>query len=359
MKKKQYHGPEKPYSYLIDNIKAILIFLVVFNHLIAFALVKNDEIARHVWYAITIFHMPAFIFVSGYLSKNHQDQLKNFQHLMIPYILGYTLTWAATVWASGGMDYDLLRPSGTAMWYVLALFVYRCTIEALGKFRFAVPLTILLALWAGTRPEVSTYLSVSRIIVFTPFFIAGYLWSSDTTKWVRGFHGKLILLVLSIGMLVVIPVYMINQKIPVDLLRENHTYLMSGVSVQTGLILRMLMYLTSFTVIITLFALLPDRKLITTFIGRNTMSVYFLHYPLLIVFNGLRLLRIPQIMNLPGCLLLSLVLVLLLGCPPVHWLYSFFMYIVSRIFFKKRKATETDDVFLQDEYDNDDYMFYV
>ena len=46
-----------PYSYLVDNIKVLLIFLVVFNHLIAFQLVKADIVVRYVWYAITIFHM--------------------------------------------------------------------------------------------------------------------------------------------------------------------------------------------------------------------------------------------------------------------------------------------------------------
>ena len=57
-----------PYSYLVDNIKVLLIFLVVFNHLIAFQLVKVDVVVRYVWYAITIFHMTAFVFMSGYLS---------------------------------------------------------------------------------------------------------------------------------------------------------------------------------------------------------------------------------------------------------------------------------------------------
>ena len=33
-----------PYSYLVDNIKVVLIFLVVFNHLIAFQLVKVDMV---------------------------------------------------------------------------------------------------------------------------------------------------------------------------------------------------------------------------------------------------------------------------------------------------------------------------
>lgn len=65
-----------PYSYLVDNIKVLLIFLVVFNHIIAFQLVKVDMIVRYVWYAITIFHMPAFVFMSGYLSKKPQDVLE-------------------------------------------------------------------------------------------------------------------------------------------------------------------------------------------------------------------------------------------------------------------------------------------
>ena len=88
-------GQESPYSCLIDNIKVVLIFLVVFNHIIAFQLVKVDDAVRHVWYAITIFHMPAFIFVSGYLSKKPQDVLKNVKNLLIPYVLGYSLTWYA------------------------------------------------------------------------------------------------------------------------------------------------------------------------------------------------------------------------------------------------------------------------
>ena len=131
-----------PYSYLVDNIKVLLIFLVVFNHIIAFQLVKVDVIVRYVWYAITIFHMPAFVFMSGYLSKKPQDVLKNVKNLLIPYILGYSLTWYAYIWTGRSMDYELLRPSGTVMWYVLALFIYRLTIEALGKIRFIVPLSI-------------------------------------------------------------------------------------------------------------------------------------------------------------------------------------------------------------------------
>ena len=39
---------EIPYSYLVDNIKIFLIFLVVFNHIIAFNLVKIDMVVRYI-----------------------------------------------------------------------------------------------------------------------------------------------------------------------------------------------------------------------------------------------------------------------------------------------------------------------
>ena len=131
-----------PYSYLIDNIKVFLIFLVVFNHLIAMALIRQSEVYRHVWYAITIFHMPAFVFVSGYLSKHPQNQMKNFRNLLMPYILGYTMSWFTYNWNGQHMDFELLRPSGTVMWYLLALFFYRLTIEAFSRIRLIVPASI-------------------------------------------------------------------------------------------------------------------------------------------------------------------------------------------------------------------------
>mgnify|MGYP000632869537 FL=1 len=132
---------------------------------------------------ITIFHMPAFIFISGYLSKKPQDVLKNVKNLLIPYILGYSLTWYAYIWTGRSMDYELLRPSGTVMWYVLALFIYRLTIEALGKIRFIVPLSIIFALWAGTRPEFTTYLSSSRIVVFFRFLWQAICGRVITQTW--------------------------------------------------------------------------------------------------------------------------------------------------------------------------------
>ena len=331
-----------PYSYLVDNIKVVLIFLVVFNHLIAFQLVKVDMVVRYVWYGITIFHMPAFIFISGYLSKKPQDVLKNVKNLLIPYILGYSLTWYAYIWTGRSMDYELLRPSGTVMWYVLALFIYRLTIEALGKIRFIVPLSIIFALWAGTRPEFTTYLSSSRIVVFFPFFVAGYLWKSDYTKIVRKFKGKWVLVPISGLLLYGIPNFMIANEMPVDILRGNHSYQVSGMDDVTGMLIRLLMYLVSFVLVLTFLALIPDVKLPVTFVGRNTMGIYFFHYPIMIIMNGLYILMLPAMNNVWVLLGVSLVFVLVLGSLPVDLLYTGVLNLIAFILIKKLL---TEDVY--------------
>ena len=345
-----------PYSYLVDNIKVVLIFLVVFNHLIAFQLVKVDMVVRYVWYGITIFHMPAFIFISGYLSKKPQDVLKNVKNLLIPYILGYSLTWYAYIWTGRSMDYELLRPSGTVMWYVLALFIYRLTIEALGKIRFIVPLSIIFALWAGTRPEFTTYLSSSRIVVFFPLFVAGYLWKSDYTDVVRKFKGKWILILVSALLLYAVPNFMIANEIPVDIFRGNHTYQLSGMDDITGMLIRLLMYLVSFVMVLTFLALIPDVKLPVTFIGRNTMGIYFFHYPIMIIMNGLYILMlplsIPQMLNVWVLFGVSWVLVLILGSKPVSFLYGGVLNLLTFILFKREKQVQDEG--LEDEYDEDD-----
>ena len=344
--------PAVPYSYLIDNIKVLLIFLVVFNHLIAFRLVKVDVVVRYIWYAITIFHMPAFIFISGYLSKKPQNVMKNVKNLLIPYILGYTLTWYSQIWLGKSVDYELLRPTGTVMWYVLALFVYRLTIEALGKMRFIVPLSIIFALWAGTRPEFTTYLSSSRIVVFFPFFVAGYLWKSDYIRAVRKFKGKWMLLPVCAVLLWAVPHYMISNSMPVDIFRGNHSYVLCGLSDPEGLIIRAMMYLISFFVIYTLLALMPDRKLLLTYIGRHTMGIYFFHYPIMILMNGLFILQIPQMLNVWSLLGASLVFILVLGSLPVDLLYTGALNLLTWILFKKEKTVKDEG--LEEEYDSDE-----
>ncbi|MCD8153173.1 MAG: acyltransferase family protein [Clostridiales bacterium] len=346
------------YYYLFDNMKMVLIFLVVFNHLNARALVSADTTANYIRCAINIFHMPAFIFVSGYLSKKPQDALKNVKNLLIPYVLGYSLAWYAYVYGYGHeLAYNILKPIQTPMWYLLALLFYRLTIEAVGKLRFAVPLLIVFALWAGTRAEFGNFLSVSRIVVFFPFFVAGYLWKSEYIDVVRRFRGKWILIPIAGFMLYAIPNYMISNGIPQTIFRGNSSYELCELTLQEGIILRLLVYLVSFTVILALLALLPNRKLLLSFMGRNTMTIYLFHVPIMYAMDGMGIFDTPQMMNLGAIAGLALVFSVLLGSPPVAFLYRQSLRLLGFIFFRSDRKVRDEG--LEEEYDTefDDWEF--
>ena len=53
-------------NYKYDNLKALLIFLVVFGHVLESV---PGEYRRIIYLAIYTFHMPMFIYISGYFSK--------------------------------------------------------------------------------------------------------------------------------------------------------------------------------------------------------------------------------------------------------------------------------------------------
>ena len=71
---------KKQRDYLYDNYKAFLIFLVVIGHFIEPAYTNHEFLYTLKWF-IFAFHMPAFIFISGYFSKRELTLDKQPVHL--------------------------------------------------------------------------------------------------------------------------------------------------------------------------------------------------------------------------------------------------------------------------------------
>ncbi|MBO5657209.1 MAG: acyltransferase family protein, partial [Agathobacter sp.] len=67
----------------LDNLKAILIFLVVFAHLLEDAAVFDGKVL--LYKMIYSFHMPVFIFILGYFAKFRP--MKILLHWVVPYLV--------------------------------------------------------------------------------------------------------------------------------------------------------------------------------------------------------------------------------------------------------------------------------
>src|SRR5690625_864252 len=107
-----------------DNAKIILIFLVVFGHLIQPFISASSELnTLYLW--IYTFHMPAFIFLAGFFAKgsgNKEYIINLAKKLLIPYILfqllytGYYFFIGKENWQTG-----IFYPHGP-FWFLFSLF---------------------------------------------------------------------------------------------------------------------------------------------------------------------------------------------------------------------------------------------
>lgn len=120
-------------NYLIDNSKGLLIFLVVLGHSLEF-IRKDYEVARLLYVFIYEFHMPVFVFISGYLSKNVEKGRRNaVRNFLTPFLL-FNIIWnlitlVGPLFLRGEFTelpseqaFSFFTP-GWALWYIFAMFL--------------------------------------------------------------------------------------------------------------------------------------------------------------------------------------------------------------------------------------------
>ncbi|WP_249038034.1 acyltransferase family protein [Tetragenococcus halophilus] len=66
---------EKKRDPYFDNAKFLLMILVVFGHMMQ-PFIENEQWNHDLYYTIFAFHMPAFIFISGFFAKSFDPQKK-------------------------------------------------------------------------------------------------------------------------------------------------------------------------------------------------------------------------------------------------------------------------------------------
>ena len=76
----------KERDYFFDNLKAVLIFLVVLGHFLL--PIHGESVLVVVKRLIYVFHMPLFVFVSGYRSEEHTSELQSPMYLVCRLLLG-------------------------------------------------------------------------------------------------------------------------------------------------------------------------------------------------------------------------------------------------------------------------------
>lgn len=178
-----------------DNIKGVLILFVVFGHCLYGLQSKtvNSIIVEYIYF----FHMPAFVFVSGYFSKSERSRSKNaILTLIIAYII-CMLPFMINAMVKGD-SIKIFSPYYSS-WYLLALIIWRLvTPYIINVKHILIKITIFSVLigFFETVSELSPF-AIRKVVMFYPFFIAGYLFTRETYR--KKFRNIPLVMRLSLG----------------------------------------------------------------------------------------------------------------------------------------------------------------
>ena len=171
---------------LFDFVKGVLIFLVVLAHVIR----GRGSIVYHVIYS---FHMPLFVFVSGYfalhsLSKNLQDIGKKvWGRLIIP----------ALIWSGVALVIHLVRGYDRGLWsmvmdslrdvwflYCVALlYLIGCVVFKAGRWKYLIAVLVAAFGYAAYRAPGVVYIEYFQPIRLWPLFVMGFAYHEYKQKF--------------------------------------------------------------------------------------------------------------------------------------------------------------------------------
>lgn len=266
-------------EYKYDNLKAILIFLVVFGHTIEYTQNLN-----WIFLIIYSFHMPVFVFISGYFFKGNKKSILKPISVYIVFQLIYFLVYKLIL--KDNITFNL-QPIWL-LWYIFALFVWNVIaymIKLINNktkiFGYAfLIISIVLSLICGYFDSIGRAWSVSRIITFLPFFLLGYFYRNNNIE-ILNKNSKILKCYIILAIICII--YFLS--IP----NINRIWFFGAYSYKNGgynIIFKTMTCLFSIIMIYMCTNFAPTKKTIISYIGKNTLNIYLYHGLIIKIFNS-------------------------------------------------------------------------
>ena len=162
----------------IDSIKFCLMVLVIVGHTVEIGINNSDEMLQYVWNWIYIFHMPLFVFISGYFSYKQESTQKNYSKILSLFESFLLLQFIYIVISLLlNKEIKILTPWWVS-WYLLSLIFWRIILQIvpskiLKNTKFVIITVFVIGIIAGFLPF-GRILSIQRTLSFLPFFFMGY-----------------------------------------------------------------------------------------------------------------------------------------------------------------------------------------
>ena len=273
-----------------DNYKCILILGVVLGHMYA-RFDELDNVKRLILF-IYSFHMPAFVFVSGLFAKKtiREKRWDKVIGFFLLFLLAKVGRYSYPSITSGENKFVFWNMNDVT-WYAFAMFVF-CLFTILltvackhANAAFILVISIVVSVLAGFVDRFGTFLSLSRIFAFYPFFYLGYVLEAKqvqqfvSKKWVKA---AAVFFLLAVVLLLFVRLedcyrflYVFKSKTP---------YSKWKCEGMMPVAMRLFWYVYASIFSLAVLALTPVKQSILTIIGSRTMTIYTWHYLLMFLF---------------------------------------------------------------------------
>ena len=259
---------------IIDNIKGILIFKVVFAHFLFNHSSKfKDSLTHKIVNFIYCFHMPSFIFWSGFLSKSENSRsFKSITKLLLIYII-FNYIHGLILYKYKNYILYIFFPYNS-YWYLLCLIYWRFSIKYFANQYFPITFSFIISLLVGFLSEIGNKFSIKRTLSFFPYFIIGYKFSK------KNFEKLLLLRNRSYFILFFLILLVIHLTLKYSIFIEvNHSMMNNDyINYKEDIKIRIILFIYSFLIILIMMLIIPNKNIfLLTKIGKNSLYIYLFH----------------------------------------------------------------------------------
>lgn len=296
--------------------------LTVFAHIL-FQLQDNSDIINRTVDIIYMFHMPAFVFISGFFGKSERSH--SFESI-IKLIFLYFIFNSIMGFICGFTS--LLQPM-YSYWYLIALIVWRLTAHHIAKFKEINLILFVIALFVGFYPSVDNTFAAARIIGFYPYYMSGYL--LDREKSEKLINKKYINR-MAVGSIMAIVVLLLSIIAYTYFSFTDSALQMAGYDEPINSFGRIVLYIIAFLAIYALRFLSPDKKIpFLTMLGRNSLWIFVLHRPFTLLLSD-HMMKLSTVYAILTALIGTVVICIVLGNDLIAKYLNKFLYQGTAIF---------------------------
>lgn len=264
--------PARPRDPFLDNAKFIFVALVVVGH--------SWTLAADVGYLYSwlyLWHVPAFVLVTGYLSRSFRLTRRHLHRLavtvVLPYVMFEGLFALLRIYVGGERLERLWLNPHWPMWYLSVLFLWRLATPLLQRVPHVAPLSVVVSLLGGLVSV--EYLDVNRAMGFLPFFVIGLMATDRQRAWLaRPVVRRAGLAVLAAG---VAMAWFVEDRIGSEWVYYRTAYADLDVSALQGVAIRAMLLVTGLLMAGAVLAWVPARRTWFSRLGGASLVVYLFH----------------------------------------------------------------------------------